>query len=129
MIAPIEPRDTKKPDPALIPKPLSARGNRFVWVFSSIVVFMAGSAFLFKLVDFLYTFGKPAVITSTDPSADVTLPFAIQPVVTYLIVATGYSCLFIWAYMSGQFKDIEAPKYRMIQMQDEVDDAEARAGN
>lgn len=127
----IAPYDSKKPenqpDPSLRPQPLSARGRRFVWIFSGIVIFMAGSAFLFKLIDFIYTFGKPAIATVKDPHADVTLPFAIQPVVTYLIVASGYTCLFVWAYLTGQFKDIEGPKYRMIQLQDEVDAAEAKA--
>jgi len=126
MIAPIDPNQNKAPvNPDMIPKPMGRKSNRFVWIFSSIVIFMAGSAFLFKLIDFMYTFGRPAVMDVRDPNADVTLRFAIQPVVTYLIVATGFACLFFWAYLTGQFKNVEGPKYRMIEMQDEIDAAEA----
>lgn len=84
--------------------------NRFVWVFCIVMLLVAGSGFLMKLIEFA------TVMLSDEP-----MQFAFLPVVTYLMVAAGYACLFIWAYLSGQFKDIEGPKHRMLAMQDEID--------
>lgn len=84
--------------------------NRFVFVFCIVMLLVAGSGFLMKLIEFA------TVMLSDEP-----MQFAFLPVVTYLMVAAGYACLFIWAYLSGQFKDIEGPKHRMLAMQDEID--------
>jgi cbb3-type cytochrome oxidase maturation protein len=48
-----------------------------------------------------------------------------MPVLTYLLVAAGYLLLFLWAYASGQFRDLEGPKYRMLEMQEDIDRLEA----
>jgi cbb3-type cytochrome oxidase maturation protein len=94
------------------------RRQRFVWAFSIVMVLTAGSAFLFKLVEF--------VSVATSPGPDALASFLI-PVLTYLVVAAGFACLFLWAYASGQFRDLEAAKHRMLEMQAEIDRAEARA--
>ena len=47
------------------------------------------------------------------------------PVLNYLLVASGFLLLFLWAYFSGQFRDVEGPKYRMLEMQQRFDDAES----
>lgn len=86
------------------------RVNQFVWGFGVIMVLIAGGGFIFKLIEFLTAFN------SGEP-----FQFSIIPVMTYLIVAAGFGCLFMWAYLAGQFKDIEGPKYRMLEMQDEFD--------
>jgi len=96
------------------PVPISRGARRFLWVFSIAMLVTAGTAFLFKLIEFAYSF-----------TGDQPLRFAILPVITYLIVAAGFACLFFWAYLTGQFKDVEAPKYRMLEMQDEIDAREA----
>lgn len=88
----------------------SRRVHRFVWGFGVIMVVIAGGGFIFKLIEFLSAFN------SGEP-----FQFSIIPVMTYLIVAAGFGCLFMWAYLAGQFKDIEGPKYRMLEMQDEFD--------
>ncbi len=88
----------------------SRSAHRFVWGFGVVMVILAGGGFLFKLIEFI------AVFTNDEP-----LQFAVMPVLTYLIVAAGYGCLFMWAYTKGQFKNIEGPKYRMLEMQDEID--------
>lgn len=106
------------PQPAVKPRGPAADEKPNWWLrgFYVLVILMAGSAFLFKLVDFLITFHGSA--------GNETLGFAIMPVVTYLIVAAGFACLFFWAYLTGQFRDIEAAKYRMLDMQDELDRGE-----
>lgn len=96
----------------------SPRARRFLWAFSVVMVLTAGSAFVFKLIEF--------IVTATTRGPDALASFLI-PVLNYLLVAAGFFCLFLWAYFTGQFRDVEAPKYRMLEMQDEIDRQEARA--
>jgi cbb3-type cytochrome oxidase maturation protein len=98
-------------------EPSAPRLNWFLWIFGPVVILVAGTAFVFKLIEFLYA------ATTTGPDA---LGSFLMPVLTYLLVAAGYLLLFLWAYASGQFRDVEAPKYRMLDMQDEIDRLESR---
>lgn len=91
--------------------------RRFLWIFSAVMVLTAGTAFVFKLIEF--------ILTATAPGPDALGSFLI-PVLNYLLVAAGFFCLFLWAYVTGQYRDIEAPKYRMLEMQERFDREEAR---
>jgi hypothetical protein len=93
------------------------RAGRFVWVFGTVLVLTAGTAFVFKLIEFVHV--------ATRPGADALASFLI-PVLNYLIVAAGFGCLFLWAYSRGEFRDVERTKLRMLEMQDEIDRHEAR---
>ena len=97
----------------------SPRAQRFLWIFSVAMVLFAGSAFVFKLIEFILT------ATTGGPRA---LGSFLLPVLTYLLVASGFFCLFLWAYATGQFRDVEAPKYRMLEMQREIDERDAERG-
>jgi len=94
----------------------SPRTRRFLWVFSIVLVLVAGSAFALKLIEF--------IATATSDGSDALASFLI-PVLNYLLVAAGFFCLFLWAYTTGQFRDLEAAKYRMLEMQRELDLEEA----
>lgn len=105
-----------------VPEPLTepSAGTRwFLWIFSVTMVAVAGTAFIFKLVEFFFT------ATTEGPNA---LASFLIPVLNYLLVAGGFFCLFLWAYSTGQFKDLEAAKFRMLEMQQEVDEQERQAG-
>jgi cbb3-type cytochrome oxidase maturation protein len=58
------------------------------------------------------------VATTDGPDAMGTF---LIPVMNYLLVAAGFLCLFLWAYFTGQYRDVEGPKYRMLEMQHEID--------
>ncbi len=94
----------------------SPRARMFLWVFSVIMVLAAGIAFLFKLIEFFYT--------ATKSGSDALGSFLI-PVLTYLTVAAGFACMFVWAYLTGQFRNVERTKMRMLEMQYEIDRSEA----
>lgn len=94
------------------------RRQTFLWVFGITMVLTAGTAFAFKLIEFYHV--------ATTRTGDGLATFLI-PVLTYLIVASGFACLFVWAYLRGQFTDVEAAKYRMLEMQRLIDQEEARA--
>ena len=95
----------------------SRRSRWFLWVFSIVMLLTAGTAFVFKLIEFIHT--------ATNDGESALASFLI-PVLNYLLVATGFLLLFLWAYFSGQYRDVEGPKYRMLEMQKEFDDADSR---
>ncbi len=75
-----------------------------IHVFFVLFVLTAGGLFFLKLFAFLSTIKK-----------DELAGFAFDPVITYGFVAMGFLCLLAWAYMSGQFRDIERPKHDMLE--------------
>jgi len=74
-----------------------------VHAFFCLFVLTAGGLFFYKLFAFLSTIRK-----------DELAGFAFDPIITYGFVAMGFLCLLTWAYLSGQFRDIERPKHDMI---------------
>ena len=102
----------------LRPAPPSRGTRRFLWIFSVAMVLTAGTAFIFKLIEFIHT------ATMKGPTA---MGSFLIPVLNYLIVAAGFALLFLWAYLSGQFRDLESAKYRMLEMQREFDRDDAAA--
>jgi hypothetical protein len=53
---------------------------------------------------------------------DVDGVFAITPVVNYLLASLGFFCLFFWAIYQGMFRDIEAPKFTMLENERKLDE-------
>jgi hypothetical protein len=41
--------------------------------------------------------------------------FAISPILNYLLASLGFLLLFGWAALGGMFRDVEAPKYAMLE--------------
>lgn len=46
---------------------------------------------------------------------DVEGVFAITPIMNYLLASLGFFCLFLWAIYHGMFRDLEGPKYTMLE--------------
>ena len=46
---------------------------------------------------------------------DVNGTFAITPIINYLCASFGFLLLLGWAAMNGMFRDIELPKYTMLE--------------
>jgi hypothetical protein len=55
---------------------------------------------------------------------DVEGIFAITPVVNYLLASLGFFCLFFWAIYHGMFRDVEAPKFTMLENEHTLDQDE-----
>jgi len=91
-------------------------GRWFMWIFGPLVIVVAGTAFIFKLIEF--------IMVATNEGPDAMGTFLI-PVMNYILVAAGFLCLFLWAYFTGQYRDVEGPKYRMLEMQHEIDRQES----
>ena len=52
---------------------------------------------------------------------DVDGVFAITPIVNYLLASLGFFFLFCWAAAHGMFRDIEQPKYAMLDNERKLD--------
>jgi hypothetical protein len=52
---------------------------------------------------------------------DVNGAFAISPVVNYLCASAGFFLLLGWGAMNGMFRDIEKPKYLLLEREAELD--------
>ncbi len=82
----------------------------WVLIFSVMTIALSGGGFVFKLVEFVRAYGVGGEVD-----------FAIVPVACYLAVALGYLCIFLWAFTRGMFRDVERPKFRMLELQAEID--------
>ena len=49
-------------------------------------------------------------------------------VIAYVIALTGWFFLFIYSYLKGDFKDIEAPKYDILEFEEKIIKAEKEGG-
>jgi hypothetical protein len=52
---------------------------------------------------------------------DVDGVFAITPIVNYLLASLGFFFLFCWAVAHGMFRDIEKPKFTMLDNERRLD--------
>lgn len=84
-------------------RPVSKFRWRAVHIFFSTVCVIAGCMFVFKLHEFLRTIKK-----------DEMAGFAFDPILTYGFVAIGFFLLLVWAFLTGQFKDVEKTKHEML---------------
>ena len=68
-------------------RPPSRGTQRFLWIFSVVMVLIAGSAFIFKLIEFFLT------ATREGPAA---MGSFLIPVLNYLLVAAGFLLVRNW---------------------------------
>jgi len=52
--------------------------------------------------------------------------FALVPILNYLLVTFGFLLLFVWSVLRGSFRDIERPKYNMLENETILDALETR---
>jgi len=81
---------------------------RIKWIAPALVVSVfvlpAGIAFVLKFVKFVRAVG-------TDELGAI----ALVPMLNYLAVAAGFLCLLAWAILGGMFRDIEGPKFKLLE--------------
>ncbi len=69
------------------------------------------------LMGFVVKFGELVALTK-DPEDG---GFAITPVINYLLASAGFFFLLLWAALNGMFRDLERPKYLMLENERELD--------
>lgn len=78
------------------------------------VVLIAGAGFVNRMVDFALT------MQSTEVQG-----FGAVAITTYLIGMVPIVCVMLWAVFTGRFADIEAPKFRMLELNQECERLDA----
>lgn len=79
-------------------------------IFAIVMVVLAGYGFSVRFFEFLHTL-----------QAGDSGNFIIVPLLSYLAVAAGFLCLFGWATFYGMFRDVERPKYTMLENEEKLD--------
>ena len=88
-----------------------------VFAFATIVVGVAGLGFTYKMTEFAMTMVH-----------DEVSGFGAVAITTYLIGMLPIVFVTLWAVLTGRFRDIERPKFRLLELNDEIDRAEASRG-
>ena len=74
------------------------------------------------LVPSLFGFGTKFIEFIVLYRGDAEGAFAISPILNYLLASLGFLFLFGWAALGGMFRDIEAPKYTMLENEMRLDE-------
>ena len=77
------------------------------------------------LIPSLWGFGSKFVEFIAIYEGEADGAFAISPILNYLLASFGFLCLFGWATLHGMFRDIEGPKYTMLEIDDELNAQES----
>ncbi len=95
------------------PQPKSGPRTIVLALLAMVFIIPAGYGFSVRFMSFFRTL-----------QADEQARFTIVPMLNYLAVAGGFICLFIWAVFRGMFRDIERPKYTMLENEEKLDRGE-----
>jgi hypothetical protein len=82
----------------------------FLVVFCAAVVVLAGGALVYKMTEFGMT------IIKDDISG-----FGVVALAVYFTGMSPLLLLTLWGVCAGHFRDIERPKYRMLELDDAID--------
>ena len=90
----------------------SSRWRGFVSLaFATAVLVFAGVGFVYKMTEFASTIVK-----------DEIEGFGAVAIGVYLTGVVPLVFLTLWAILSGRFRDIERPKYRMLEIHQELEE-------
>jgi hypothetical protein len=81
-----------------------------VFAFAVAVMAIAGLGFAYKMTEFALTIVH-----------DEIYGFGAVAVATYLVGMLPIVFLTLWAVLTGRFRDIEAPKHRMLELDTEIE--------
>jgi hypothetical protein len=94
-----------------------SRTRNRIWAVTAVVFFLGPAMFGFgtKFYELVRVF-----------QGDASGAFAVTPIVNYLLAGCGFVLLFAWAAKNGMFRDIERPKYDMLENERKLDAREHR---
>ncbi len=95
----------------------SRKKNIVLWIISVGVIVPGAYGFIDKLIQFIRT------LRTVDGGG-----FTIIPILNYLIMTAGFVCLLLWGVFRGMFRDIEQPKYSMLEREALLDRWEQKEG-
>jgi len=86
------------------------RRTMAVFGFAVVVMVVAGGSFVYKMTEFAVTIAR-----------DELQGFGAVAVATYLIGMLPIVFVTLWAVCSGKFADIERPKFRLLELDREIE--------
>lgn len=86
------------------------RRSMVVFAFAVVVMVVAGGSFVYKMTEFTMTIAR-----------DELQGFGAVAVATYLIGMLPIVFVTLWAIFSGKFADIERPKLRLFELDQEIE--------
>ncbi|MFN6103361.1 MAG: hypothetical protein ACK5EA_02760 [Planctomycetaceae bacterium] len=101
-------------NPTTSSAPRNRRARVMTAIFALVILIPSMLGFIAKFIEFI------AVFRGQGEGS-----FAVTPMVNYLLATTGFFCLFGWALLHGMFREIEAPKQRMLETEEWLDRQEA----
>jgi hypothetical protein len=69
----------------------------------------------------LFKFTEKLIVFVRTLSMEGGVAFTLIPLANYFIVAAGMACLLVWAIAHGMLRDVEQPKYTMLEQEEELD--------
>jgi hypothetical protein len=75
------------------------------------------------LVPSLWGFGGKFLELVRVAGADADGAFAIAPIANYVLASAGFALLFLWAAARGMLRDIEGPKWTLLENESLLDRA------
>jgi len=104
-----------EPPRAVAIPPSTARGRSTAW---TITIVFGVIILIPSMLGFVMKFGELIELTKGVGDSG---GFSITPVVNYLLASLGFFCLLLWAALNGMFRDLERPKYLMLENERELD--------
>ena len=101
-------------NPTTSSAPRNRRARVMTAIFALVILIPSMLGFVAKFIEFI------AVFRGQGEGS-----FAVTPMVNYLLATTGFFCLFGWALLHGMFREIEAPKQRLLETEECLDRQEA----
>lgn len=110
----IAPKGDRFDDSQFAGRQLKRPSRTLMWVFALAVLLPSLYGFGTKFLEFIALF-----------RGDVDGAFAITPILNYLLASLGFLLLFGWAALGGMFKNVEQPKYSMLENEAWLDSVES----
>lgn len=113
----IAPGPDRFDDTPITARQLRRPSRKLMWLFALAVLLPSLYGFGTKFLEFIALF-----------RGDVDGAFAITPILNYLLASLGFLLLFGWAALGGMFRNVEQPKYSMLENEAWLDSMGSMAG-
>ncbi|MCC7291678.1 MAG: hypothetical protein IT449_06425 [Phycisphaerales bacterium] len=91
--------------------PKTTRGQRItLWCLMIGILVPAGLGFATKIYEF-----ARAVLSERETQ------FTLVPLANYFLATLGFLCLFVWAIRHGMLRDVEAPKFSLLEREEQLE--------
>lgn len=95
--------------------------SRIAKLKTAVTLLLAVAILVPSMLGFVNKFYEFSTTFRQDPGG----VFAITPIANYVLASLGFLMLFFWATANGMFHDIERPKHRMLEIEEQLDNQQS----